>query len=176
MSNSEDEVQGVDDIGVDNGMNGRSCNEHPICGHLVKEGDKLFCKWEVQQFEENEEPEGCIQVFEVGLDGLATCHAGYLPKQLLKKDQGKVFHDAWHRVIQDYRLSDYSSERQRSHRNYGLIYCTVIKNNPRYSGKNPFELPGVDLSDNDTQIDALQLMMEWMKSQQMKNTSSLKEY
>jgi hypothetical protein len=150
MASLDDEVQGVDVIGVDNGMNERNCTQHPICGHLVKEGDKLFCKWEVQKFEEDEEPQGCIQVFKVGLDGLATCHVGYLPKRLLKKEQGKVYHNAWLRVIQDYRLSDNSSERQRSHRNYGLLYCHVINNNPRYCGKNPFELPGVDLSDNDT--------------------------
>jgi hypothetical protein len=39
MSSSEDEAEGVDFIGVDNGMNVHSCTAHPICGQFVKEGD-----------------------------------------------------------------------------------------------------------------------------------------
>jgi hypothetical protein len=37
------------------------------------------------------------------------------------------------------RLSENTCERHRAHRNYGLVYCHVQKNNPRYAGKRVFD-------------------------------------
>jgi hypothetical protein len=44
--------RGIDVVGVDNGSHGRSCTQHPVCGHFVVVDDKLYCKWAVQCFDE----------------------------------------------------------------------------------------------------------------------------
>ena len=44
-------IQAMDVIGVDNGDNGQSCRQHPVCGNFVIPGDKLYCKWAIQNFD-----------------------------------------------------------------------------------------------------------------------------
>jgi hypothetical protein len=140
--------QGIDVVGVDNGSNGRNCEHHSVCGHFVMAGDFLFCKWAIQKFDDDT-PESCVQVHKLADDGHVGCHVGYLPRRLIrasrvstdgkkKKDGGKKYDGLWLKVINDLRLSDNVSERARSHRNYGMVYCHVV-DDEWLLGKNPFE-------------------------------------
>jgi hypothetical protein len=140
--------QGMDVVGVDNGSHGRSCTQHAVCGHFVSKEDILYCNWAVQKFD-SDIPESCVQVFKLAMDGhVAGCHVGYLPRRVIKssrsaddrrkKDGGKSHDGTWLKVVSDLRLSDNSAERSRSHRNFGILYCHVLKDE-YLLGKNPFE-------------------------------------
>jgi hypothetical protein len=139
--------QGIDVVGVDSGSHGRHCENHTVCGHFVKANDYLCCKWAVQKFDSGE-LESCVQVHKLAADGHICCHVGYLPRRLVKasrdkddgeKDGGKRYDGMWLKVIQDLRLSDNSAERSRSHRNFGIVYCHVAKDD-WLLGKDPFEV------------------------------------
>lgn len=132
------ELTVLDVIGVDNESDGRSCTSHAICGHFVTINSILVCKWAVQEFGEG--PEECVQVWRVSpQDGLANCHVGYIPRRYFKRNTPKEFENLVLEVSEDLRISDNSHERQRSHRNYGLVVCNIIRGNPHFEGKRVFE-------------------------------------
>jgi hypothetical protein len=147
--------KGVDVVGCDKESDGRSCTAHRVCGHFVKAGDKLYCKFEVQQFEDDNEGEACVQVHKLGAGGEISCHVGYLQRRIVKssrddlgnKDGGKSYDGMWLTAIADLRLSDSSVERARSTRNGGLFYCQVLQNDARFVGVNPFNTPIVDVEE-----------------------------
>ena len=160
--------KGIDVVGVENGSNGRNCTDHVVCGHFVQEGDKLYCKWAVQEVEEGEK-ETCVQVYRLAGDGFVGCHIGYLPRRIIKssvspkgdnkKDGGQSYDGMWLNVATDLRLSASTAERSRSQRNCGILHCHIIKDNPRFVGVNPFETAvkpakGRDADDSDSSDDA----------------------
>ena len=125
------------------------CSLHSIgCGSAVIVGDKLVCKWEVQEIVEGY-PEEVVQVHKLSYnDGLPMCHVGYLPKRMFAKHDPKWFDLLFLRVVHDYRDSDSSHERSRSYCWHGLILCEIIKDNNRYNGRNPFDGESCDVSVN----------------------------
>jgi hypothetical protein len=141
--------KGMDVVGLDNGSNGRSCVQHSVCGSFVLVDDILYCKWAVQAFDEDGDiPEACVQVYKLACDGHVGCHVGYLPRRVVKasrekdgvKDGGKSMDGLWLKVVKDLRMSENSSERSRSYRNCGIVYCHVA-NDEWLVGMNPFEKP-----------------------------------
>lgn len=140
----------IDVIGVNSPTHGRSCNLHGIgCGSAVREGDKLVCKWEVQEIEVGV-PEEVVQVWKLSYkDGLPTCHVGYLPKHLFARMQPEWFDLMFLRVIHDVRVSASLHERRRSHQNYGIVNCEIIRNDSNYNGHDPFnDEDGCNVSEN----------------------------
>jgi hypothetical protein len=131
----------IDVVGLDSESHGRSCTQHLCCGHSVKVGDMLFCTWQIQLIEHSNmsEPEEVIQVYKVAPDGLAYCHVGYLPKRLFRKYGPKQFDKLFLRVLIDYRISDNSHERSRSHHFYGMALTSIIKDDIQLIGKNPLQ-------------------------------------
>jgi hypothetical protein len=129
----------VDIVGLDSESHGRSCTQHLCCGHSVKENDVLFCTWQIQLIENSTlgEPEEVVQVYKIAEDGLAYCHVGYLPKRLFRKYGPKQFDKMFLRVLKDYRISDNSHERSRSHHFYGMALGKIIRDDLRFLGKNP---------------------------------------
>jgi hypothetical protein len=119
----------VDVVGLQSETHGRLCNNHLCCGHHVGVNDKLVCLWQVQQIYErpNAQLEEVIQVHKIGRDGLVTCHVGYLPKQLFCTHGSHRFDRMFLKVKHDLRCSNNAHERQRSHRNHGLVLCHIIK-------------------------------------------------
>jgi len=92
-------IQAMDVIGVDNGDNGQSCRQHPVCGNFVIPGDKLYCKWAIQNFDAGIN-EACVQVHRVAKDGVVKCHVGFLSHCLFarNRDHGRLFESTWLRV------------------------------------------------------------------------------
>jgi hypothetical protein len=140
MSNIS-EITAVDVVGLDNESHGRSCTQHLCCGHTVKVDDVLFCSWQIVVIEEGEDaiPEEVIQVYKVAEDGLAYCHVGFLAKRLFKKYGPKAFDKMFLLVKKDYRVSDNSHERSRSHHYNGMALASIIVDDNRFNGKNPLE-------------------------------------
>jgi hypothetical protein len=96
----------------------------------VKENDVLFCT-------SSGEPEEVVQVCKVVEDGLAYCHVGYLPKRLFQKYGPKQFDKMFFCVLKDYRISDNSHERSRSHHFYEMALGKIIQDDLWYLGKDP---------------------------------------
>jgi hypothetical protein len=144
----------VDVVGLQSETHGRSCDVHMCCGHHVGVNDKLVCIWQVQQIDErtNAALEEVVQVHKIGRDGLVTCHVGYLPKRLFCKHGSKRFDLMFLKVKHDLRCSDNSHERQRSHRNYGMVLCDIIRDNDKYNSHNPFEGDPCDVSVEDDEV------------------------
>ena len=117
----EQTVQGVDVVGCDAGDNGRSCVSHEICGNHVHVGDVIVFRWEVVPIEEDMEE--VVKAYLIR-DGSQTCHIGFLPRRLLKQ-KGK-FVNKMAIVVEDLRTSENSQKRRRSHRNMGIVYCTML--------------------------------------------------
>jgi len=61
---------------------------------------------------------------------------------------GKRFDGMWLRVVRDLRTSSSRAEHERSHKNYGMVYCHVIEHDAHYVGVNPFEEPAA-MSENE---------------------------
>lgn len=135
----------LDVIGVDNGEHGRSCVSHIVCGHFVKADNILVTKWAVQDFGDGMEQ--CYQVWKVAMDGLCQCHIGYLPRRVFVKKPDRYFDQVVLQVIDDLRISENRTERARSNRNYGMLFCKVVSDNPNYSGRNIFDGEAFDMSE-----------------------------
>ena len=63
-------------LGIQSPQNGCSCEEHPICGHVLQE-HSVVCFRKVQVLIDGKE-ESVIAAFWV-LDGVDRCRVGYLP-------------------------------------------------------------------------------------------------
>lgn len=98
--------------------------------------------------------EEVVKIYKVERDGMANCHVGYLPRRLFKKHGAKSFDALFLRVDIDLRVSPNSSERARSHRNYGMITCGIIRNNPRYNGRKPLDGVPCDCSLSDSDVES----------------------
>ena len=69
--------QTVKILGIILPQNGRSCEEHPICGRVLQEDSVVHFR-KVQVLIDGKE-ESMIAAFWVS-DGIDRCRAGYLPK------------------------------------------------------------------------------------------------
>ena len=109
-------------VGVNSPTNGRSCEEHRICGEVVIEDDVL-CLRKVQ-VQINQQEQSAIAAFLVS-NGIDHCHVGYLPKAYVKN--WKQYDGALVQVIEVYSAeSDSPMKRQKFHRNHGLAVAVVI--------------------------------------------------
>ena len=122
----------VEIVGVNSPANGRSCEEHPICGEVVIE-DMVLCLRKVQVLI-NQQEESAVMAFLV-LDGIDCCHIGHHPKAYVKK--WKQYEGALVQVVEVYSGdSDSPTKHQKFHRNHGLTVGVIIsfpaKNNNSY--------------------------------------------
>ena len=112
----------VEIVGVNSPTNGRSCEEHHICGEVVIE-DVVLCLRKVQ-VQMNQQEQSTIAVFWVS-DGIDCCHIGYLPKAYVKN--WKQYDGALVQVIEVYSAdSDSPMKSQKYHRNHGLAMAMII--------------------------------------------------
>jgi len=87
---------GIDVVGINNGENGCSCDQHAVCGDFVKATDMLYCTWTMQDFGRG--PESCVRVLKVGAYANKICHVGYLPHRLFRRggnDYGSTYDGTW---------------------------------------------------------------------------------
>ena len=68
--------QTVEIFGIDSPTNGRSCQEHRICGHVLQED--VVVRFRKVQVLIKEKEESVITAFWVS-NGIDQCHVGYLP-------------------------------------------------------------------------------------------------
>ena len=110
----------VEIAGVNSPTNGRSCEEHHICGEVVIEDVVLHLR--KVQVQINQQEQSAIAAFWVS-DGIDRCRIGYLPKAYVKN--WKQYDGAL--VIEVYSAeSDSPTKCQKFHRNHGLAVAVVI--------------------------------------------------
>jgi hypothetical protein len=147
-NNSIDSLESIEIVGIDSETHGRNCTSHMCCGHHVKVGDILVCTWQVQMIS-SEYPEEVVKILKIGTDGFPSCHVGYIPRRLFRKFDPKTFEKMFLKVEEDYRLSDNSHERHRSHHYHGMARCLVIHNNSRFNSRDCFNGEACILSENE---------------------------
>ena len=102
--------------------NGRSCEEHCICGEVVIED--VVLRLRKVQVQINQQEQSAIAAFWVS-DGIDRCRIGYLPKAYVKN--WKQYDGALVQVIEIYSAeSDSPTKHQKFHRNHGLAMAVVI--------------------------------------------------
>ena len=112
----------VEIVGVNSPTNGRSCEEHRICGEVVIEYVVLGHR--KVQIQINQQEQSAIAAFWVS-DGIDCCHVGYLPKAYVKN--WKQYDGALVQVIEVYSaVSDSPTKRQKFHRHHGLSMAVII--------------------------------------------------
>ena len=112
----------VEIVGVNSPTNGRSCEEHCICGEVVIEDVVLHLR--KVQVQMNQQEHSAIAAFWVS-DGIDCCRVGYLPKAYVKN--WKQYDGALVQVIEVYSAdSDSPTKCQKFHRNHGLAMAVII--------------------------------------------------
>ena len=109
-------------VSVNSPTNGRSCEEHRICGEVVIED--VVLRLRKVQVQINQQEQSAIAAFWVS-DGIDRCHVGYLPRAYVKN--WRQYDGALVQVIEVYSAeSDSPTRRQKFHRNHGLAIAVVI--------------------------------------------------
>ena len=112
----------IEIFGIESLTNGRSCEEHAICGSVIQD-DVVVQLRKVQVLIEGKE-ETAIAAFWVS-DGVDRCRVGYLPKFHVK--HWKLLGGALAQIIEVYHQeSDSPTKRQKCHRNSGCAVAALI--------------------------------------------------
>ena len=112
----------VEIFGIDSPTNGRSCEEHRICGRVLQE-DSVVRFRKVQVLIEGKK-ESAIAAFWVS-DGVDRCRVGYLPK--FHVTHWKSLEGALAQITEIYTEdSDSPTKQQKHYRNSGCAIGALI--------------------------------------------------
>ena len=112
----------VEIVGVNSPTNGRSCEEHRICGEVVIED--VVLRLRKVQVQMNQQEHSAIAAFWVS-DGIDRGGIGYLPKVYVKN--WKQYDGSFVQVIEVYSAdSDSPTKCQKFHRNHCLAVAVII--------------------------------------------------
>jgi hypothetical protein len=111
-------------VGIAKGDHGRSCEEHDVCGTVVKEDTLLGLRKE--QILVDGQEETAIACYWV-TDGIDRCRVGFLKRHMVKR--ALRFNGALVQVSKvfsaDPHVSD-TAEREMHHQNHGCALGTVV--------------------------------------------------
>ena len=114
--------QTVEIFGIDSPTNGRSCEEHRICGHVLQED--VIVRFRKVQVLIKEKEESAIAAFWVS-DGIDRCRVGYLPRHHVK--HWKRLEGCLAQIIEVYgEDTDSPTKRQKHHHNSGVAVAALI--------------------------------------------------
>jgi hypothetical protein len=111
----------VDIVGIEAPGNGRSCEEHDICGSVLMEDSVVRIR--------------CVQVVVDGLeesalacfwitDGIDRCRVGFLPRHYVK--HWEDFEGRLAQIVEFYKDSDSPEKRRKNYRNSGCCKAVLI--------------------------------------------------
>ena len=113
----------VDIVGLLAGDRDRHCEEHRVCGVVVKE-DVVVRFRKVQIINQHGDEETAIAVYWV-TDGIDRCRVGFLPKHHIR--EADELDGALGQVQEVFSAYDESkTRRNRFHRNMGLAVAAII--------------------------------------------------
>ena len=112
----------IEIFGIESLTNGRSCEEHVICGSVLQ--DDVAVRLRKVQVLIEEKEETAIAAFWVS-DGVDRCRVGYLPKIHVK--HWKLLEGALAQIIEVYHQEiDSPTKRQKCRRNSGCAVTALI--------------------------------------------------
>ena len=112
----------VEIFGINSDTNGRSCEEHPICGSVLQ--DDVVVRFRKVQVSINNKEESAIAAFWVS-DGVDRCRVGYLPRHHVK--HWKMLEGVLGQIVEVYdKDSDSPTKRQKHYRNSGCAIAAII--------------------------------------------------
>ena len=128
--------QTIEIFGIDSPTNGRMCEEHPICGHVLQED--VVVRFRKVQVVIKEKEESAIAAFWV-LDGIDRCHVGYLPRHHVK--HWKRLEGCLGQIIEVYgEDADSPMKHQKHHRNSGVAVAALISGSLLAQPEKPLTL------------------------------------
>ena len=114
--------QTIEIFGIDSPTNGRSCEEHRICGHVLQED--VVVRFRKVQVLIKEKEESAIAAFWVS-DGIDRCRVGYLPRHHVK--HWKRLEGCLAQIIEVYgEDADSPTKHQKHHCNSGVAVAALI--------------------------------------------------
>ena len=114
--------QTVKIFGINSPTNGRTCEEHPICGHVLQED--VVVRFRKVQVVIKEKEESAIAAFWVS-DGIDQCCVRYLPRHHVK--HWKRLEGCLGQIIEVYgEDTDSRTKRQKHHHNSGVAVVALI--------------------------------------------------
>ena len=118
----------VEIVGIDRETEGRSCEDHAICGASLEPGTVLRCRSVHAIGHDDKEPVS-LTLFRVSpLTGKDSCKVGYLPKYLKPR---WIEYDRLLLVVREIYAEDVEGEKKRKRaRNCGYGIATVIGSTP----------------------------------------------
>jgi hypothetical protein len=119
----------VDIVGTKADSQGRSCEEHDICGSVL--GLDTLVRIRAVQVMGKEGEETALAVYWV-TDGIDRCRVGFLPRHFIKHK--KQYDGKLAQVVEILGESESPSKRQKSHRNKGI--CRAVLVEAEYPPKN----------------------------------------
>jgi hypothetical protein len=116
----------VEIVGTESNTQGRSCEEHDICGSVMAED--VVVRLRKVQVVVNRKEESAIAAYHVS-DGIDRCRVGFLPRHLLK--HSKQYDGVLAQVIEVYSKDSASpTSRRKFHRNMGCCVAAIISTLP----------------------------------------------
>ncbi len=113
----------VEILGTKAASNGRSCEEHEVCGASLFI-DGVVRIQSVQIINEHGQEETALAVYSIS-DGIDHCHVGFLSRALVKHKKeydGKIA-----QVVEFLDKSESPQDRKKSHRCMGIIKAIIIE-------------------------------------------------
>jgi hypothetical protein len=117
----------VDIVGIESNTQGRSCEEHDICGKSSIAEDAVV-RFRKVQIVVNGKEESAIAAYHVS-DGIDRCRVGFLKRHLLK--HWKRYDGVLAQVIEVYsKESDSPTKRKNFYHNKGCCVAAIISSLP----------------------------------------------
>lgn len=112
----------VEIVGLKASDRGRSCEEHDVCGSVLKIDSVV--RFRAEQIDVQGKEETALAVYWV-TDGVDRCKVGFLPRHLIKH---KCEYDGKTAQIVDFlETSESPSDRSKSHRNMGIAIAALLE-------------------------------------------------
>lgn len=116
----------VEIVGTECGQQGRSCEQHEICGSVMDED--VVVRFRKVQVIVNGKEESAIAAFVVS-DGIDCCRVGFLKRHLVK--HWERYEGVLAQVTEVYaKDSDSPFKRKRFHHNRGVCVAAIISQLP----------------------------------------------
>ena len=111
-------------VGIEANERGRSCEEHKVCGSVLKEDTVVRLRHiQVKGDEEGAKPENTVGAFWVS-DGIDRCLVGFLPRHMVK--HSSKYNGRLAQVTEIYGDSDSPVKCRKHHRNKGVALIALV--------------------------------------------------
>ncbi|KAF0707579.1 hypothetical protein AaE_013542 [Aphanomyces astaci] len=123
------ELKAVDIVGCSSGEGTRSCPAHEVCGDSLAVNDVVVFRYEVMRLNADGLEE-TLKVYKI-IGAEQLCHVGFLPRRLVNTKA--KYANKFAIVVEDYRVDNSASKRNRSNRCLGLVRAVLMDHIEEYN-------------------------------------------